>query len=68
MTVKSHQPRRRSPTSSTGRCAPPPPYVRKAAPEVIASATAQCWEHADVRRVLLSEEAAVATGQRSGSG
>ncbi len=34
------------------------PYVRKAAPEVIANATAQRWEHAEVLRVLLSEEAA----------
>ena len=33
------------------------PYVRKAAPEVIANATAQRWEHAEVLRVLLSEEA-----------
>jgi DNA replication protein DnaC len=34
------------------------PYVRKAAPEVIATATAQRWEHAEVLRILLSEEAA----------
>ena len=34
------------------------PYVRKAAPEVIATATAQRWEHAEVLRVLLTEEAA----------
>ena len=34
------------------------PYVRKAAPEVIATATAQRWEHAEVLRVLLAEEAA----------
>ncbi len=34
------------------------PYVRKAAPEVIAIAPAQRWEHAEVLRVLLSEEAA----------
>ena len=34
------------------------PYVRRAAPEVIANATAQRWEHAEVLRVLLSEEAA----------
>ena len=34
------------------------PYVRHAAPEVIATATAQRWEHAEVLRVLLSEEAA----------
>jgi DNA replication protein DnaC len=34
------------------------PYIRKAAPDVIASATAQRWEHAEVLRVLLSEEAA----------
>ena len=32
------------------------PYIRKAAPEVIANATAQRWEHAEVLRVLLSEE------------
>src|SRR5512140_3235521 len=34
------------------------PYVRKAAPEVIANATAQRWEHAEVLRLLLAEEAA----------
>ncbi len=34
------------------------PYVRKAAPEVIANATAQRWDHAEVLRVLLAEEAA----------
>jgi hypothetical protein len=34
------------------------PYVRSAAPEVIATATAQRWEPAEVLRVLLSEEAA----------
>ena len=34
------------------------PYIRKAAPEVIANATAQRWEHAEVLRVLLAEEAA----------
>jgi DNA replication protein DnaC len=34
------------------------PYVRKAAAEVIANATAQRWEHAEVLRVLLAEEAA----------
>jgi len=34
------------------------PYVRKAAPDVIANATAQRWEHAEVLRVLLAEEAA----------
>jgi len=33
------------------------PYIRKAAPEVIATATAQRWEHAEVLRILLSEEA-----------
>jgi DNA replication protein DnaC len=32
------------------------PYIRKAAPEVIAAATAQRWEHAEVLRVLLTEE------------
>ena len=34
------------------------PYVRRAAPEVIATATAQRWEPAEVLRVLLAEEAA----------
>jgi DNA replication protein DnaC len=34
------------------------PYVRHAAPEVLASATAQRWEPAEVLRVLLAEEAA----------
>ncbi|MCA1699890.1 MAG: ATP-binding protein [Actinobacteria bacterium] len=34
------------------------PYVRKAAPEVIATATSQRWEPAEVLRVLLAEEAA----------
>jgi DNA replication protein DnaC len=34
------------------------PYVRTAAPEVIATATAQRWEPAEVLRVLLAEEAA----------
>ncbi|MGH2950540.1 MAG: IS21-like element helper ATPase IstB [Solirubrobacterales bacterium] len=34
------------------------PYVRKAAPEVLATATAQRWEPAEVLRVLFSEEAA----------
>jgi len=34
------------------------PYVCRAAPEVIANATAQRWEHAEVLRVLLLEEAA----------
>jgi DNA replication protein DnaC len=33
------------------------PYVRKAAPEVIATAASQRWEHAEVLRVLLAEEA-----------
>lgn len=33
------------------------PYVRKAAPDVIATANAQRWEHAEVLRVLLAEEA-----------
>jgi DNA replication protein DnaC len=32
------------------------PYIRKAAPEVIATASAQRWEHAEVLRVLLTEE------------
>ena len=32
------------------------PYIRKAAPEVIATANAQRWEHAEVLRVLLAEE------------
>ncbi|MGH2869431.1 MAG: IS21-like element helper ATPase IstB [Solirubrobacteraceae bacterium] len=34
------------------------PYVRRAAPEVIATAASQRWEHAEVLRVLLVEEAA----------
>jgi DNA replication protein DnaC len=34
------------------------PYVRRAAPDVIATATAQRWEHAEVLKVLLAEEAA----------
>jgi DNA replication protein DnaC len=34
------------------------PYVRRAAPEVIANATVQRWEHSEVLRVLLAEEAA----------
>jgi DNA replication protein DnaC len=34
------------------------PYIRKAAPEVIATAAAQRWEPAEVLRVLLAEEAA----------
>jgi DNA replication protein DnaC len=34
------------------------PYVRHAAPEVIATATSQRWEPADILRVLLTEEAA----------
>jgi len=34
------------------------PYVRAAAPEVLATATAQRWEPAEVLRVLLSEEVA----------
>jgi DNA replication protein DnaC len=34
------------------------PYVRRAAPEVIATATSQRWEHAEVLRILLAEEAA----------
>jgi DNA replication protein DnaC len=33
------------------------PYVRNAAPEVIATARSQRWEHAEVLRVLLAEEA-----------
>jgi len=34
------------------------PYVRRAAPEVLATANSQRWEHAEVLRVLLAEEAA----------
>ncbi|HLK42407.1 MAG TPA: IS21-like element helper ATPase IstB [Thermoleophilia bacterium] len=34
------------------------PYMRAAAPDVLASATAQRWEPAEVLRVLLAEEAA----------
>ena len=33
------------------------PYVRRAAPEVIATANSQRWEHAEVLRILLAEEA-----------
>jgi hypothetical protein len=33
------------------------PYVRRAAPEVIATATAQRWDPSEVLRVLLAEEA-----------
>jgi DNA replication protein DnaC len=34
------------------------PHIRRAAPEVVATATAQRWEPAEVLRVLLAEEAA----------
>jgi len=34
------------------------PYIRKAAPEVVATAKAQRWEPSEVLRVLLAEEAA----------
>src|SRR6201997_3857795 len=34
------------------------PYVRRAAPDVIATATSQRWEHAEVLKVLLTEEGA----------
>ena len=34
------------------------PYVRRSAPEVIATAASQRWEHAEVLRVLLADEAA----------
>jgi IstB-like ATP binding protein len=34
------------------------PYVRRAAPDVIATATSQRWDHAEVLKVLLAEEAA----------
>jgi len=34
------------------------PYVRRAAPEVIATAASQRWEPGEVLRVLLAEEAA----------
>jgi DNA replication protein DnaC len=34
------------------------PYIRRAAPEVVATAAAQRWEPAEVLRVLLCEEAA----------
>ena len=34
------------------------PYVRRSAPEVIATAASQRWEHAELLRVLLAEEAA----------
>ena len=32
------------------------PYIRRVAPEVIATATAQRWQHSEVLRVLLAEE------------
>ena len=57
MTIKPPAPaaaRRARPAAQTTQA----PYVRKAAPEVIANATAQRWEHAEVLRVLLAEEAA----------
>ncbi len=34
------------------------PYIRRAAPDVIATATSQRWEHSEVLRILLAEEAA----------
>jgi DNA replication protein DnaC len=34
------------------------PYVRRAAPEVLATANSQRWEHAEVLKVLLAAEAA----------
>ena len=34
------------------------PYIRQAAPDVLATATSQRWEPAEVLRVLLAEEAA----------
>ena len=34
------------------------PYVRRSGPEVIATAASQRWEHAELLRVLLAEEAA----------
>jgi DNA replication protein DnaC len=34
------------------------PYVRRAAPDVIATANSQRWEHAEVLKALLAEEAA----------
>jgi DNA replication protein DnaC len=34
------------------------PYIRRAAPEVVATAKAQRWEPAEILRVLLAEEAA----------
>jgi len=42
------------------------PYVRRAAPEVIATATSQRWEHAEVLKMLLAEEAAGRDRSRSG--
>jgi DNA replication protein DnaC len=49
------------------------PYVRRAAPEVIATTNSQRWEHAEVLRVLLAEEAkgrdqATITMRRKASG
>src|SRR5436305_9147369 len=48
------------PPAELGRWRPRPrlPSVRRAAPDAIATATAQRWEHAEVLRVLLAEEAA----------
>ena len=42
------------------------PYVRNAAPEVIATATAQRWEHAEVLRVLSPRKPPAAIKRQSG--
>ena len=42
------------------------PYVRRAAAEVIATATSQRWEHAEVLKVLLPRRPPAATKRRSG--
>ena len=42
------------------------PYVRRAAPDVIATATSQRWEHAEVLRSCSPKRQPAATRQRSG--
>ena len=43
------------------------PYIRKAAPELLATAKSQRWDPAELLRVLLAEEAEAATARRSRS-
>ena len=58
MTVKTPDPAA-APRRARAAAAPPAAaLLRRAAPEVIATATSQRWEHAEVLRVLLAEEAA----------